>query len=132
MKVAVVGATGMVGHVMLQLLAERNFPVSELLPVASERSVGKTISFKGNAYPIISMSAAIDQKPDLAIFSAGGSTSLKWAPKFAAIGTTVITGAQPPTETQYNSITVPLVSNAASTETGGGFQCTIGPINDKA
>ena len=90
MKVAVVGATGMVGHVMLQLLAERNFPVSELLPVASERSVGKTISFKGNAYPIISMSAAIDQKPDLAIFSAGGSTSLKWAPKFAAIGTTVI------------------------------------------
>ena len=90
MKVAVVGATGLVGSKMLQVLAERNFPVTELIPVASEKSVGKLISFKGVDYPIVSMQAAIDRKPSVAIFSAGGTTSLEWAPAFAAAGITVI------------------------------------------
>ena len=90
MKIAVVGATGMVGQVMLKVLEERNFPVTELIPVASEKSVGKKISFKGNEYSIVSMQTAIDKKPEIAIFSAGGSTSLEWAPKFAEVGTTVI------------------------------------------
>ena len=90
MKVAVVGATGLVGTKMLEVLAERNFPVSELIPVASERSVGKKISFKGNEYTVVSMQGAIDAQPDVAIFSAGGSTSLEWAPKFASAGITVI------------------------------------------
>lgn len=90
MKVAVVGATGLVGTKMLQVLAERNFPVTELLPVASERSVGKEVEFKGKRYKIISMTDAIAAKPAVAIFSAGGSTSLEWAPKFAEAGITVI------------------------------------------
>ena len=90
MKVAVVGATGMVGEVMLRLLAERQFAIDDLLLVASERSVGKTISYNGNQYKVIGLQTAVDEKPDLAIFSAGGSTSLEWAPKFAAVGTTVI------------------------------------------
>ncbi len=90
MKVAVVGATGLVGTKMLQVLRERNFPVSELLPVASERSVGKEVEFKGKNYKVVSMEEAIAQKPDLALFSAGGSTSLEWAPKFAAAGIRVV------------------------------------------
>src|SRR3984885_3992395 len=90
MKVAVVGATGLVGSKMLQVLSERNFPVSELIPVASERSVGKQIEFKGKKYTIISMTDAIAAKPAVAIFSAGGATSLEWAPQFAAAGITVI------------------------------------------
>jgi len=90
MKVAVVGATGLVGTKMMQVLEERNFPVTELLPVASERSVGKEVSFKGKTYTVISMQQAIDEKPQVAIFSAGGGTSLEWAPKFAAAGITVI------------------------------------------
>lgn len=90
MKVAVVGATGLVGTKMLQVLAERNFPVTELLPVASERSVGKEVEYKGKLYKIISMTDAIAAKPAVAIFSAGGSTSLEWAPKFAEAGITVI------------------------------------------
>ncbi len=90
MKVAVVGATGLVGSKMLQVLEERNFPVTELLPVASERSVGKMIQFRGESYPIVSMSNAIAQQPDVAIFSAGGSVSKEWAPHFAAVGTVVI------------------------------------------
>lgn len=90
MKVAVVGATGLVGTKMLQVLAERNFPVTELVPVASERSVGKEIEFKGKKYKIVSMSDAIAAKPAVALFSAGGSTSLEWAPKFAEAGITVI------------------------------------------
>jgi aspartate-semialdehyde dehydrogenase len=90
MKVAVVGATGMVGEVMLQVLAERNFPVTELIPVASERSVGKEIDFKGQKYTVVGLQAAVDMKADIALFSAGGETSLEWAPKFAAAGTTVI------------------------------------------
>jgi aspartate-semialdehyde dehydrogenase len=90
MKVAVVGATGLVGTKMLQVLAERNFPVTELLPVASERSVGKEVEFKGKKYKVVSMTDAIAAKPAVALFSAGGSTSLEWAPKFAAAGITVI------------------------------------------
>lgn len=90
MKVAVVGATGLVGTKMLQVLAERNFPVTELLPVASERSVGKEIVFKGNKFKVVSMDDAIAAKPQIAIFSAGGNTSLEWAPKFAEAGITVV------------------------------------------
>ena len=90
MKVAVVGATGLVGSKMLQVLSERNFPVTELLPVASERSVGKEVEFKGKKYKVVSMTDAIAAKPAVAVFSAGGSTSLEWAPKFAEAGITVI------------------------------------------
>jgi aspartate-semialdehyde dehydrogenase len=90
MKVAVVGATGLVGSKMLQVLAERNFPVTELIPVASERSVGKEVEFKGKKYKVVSMTDAIAAKPGVAIFSAGGGTSLEWAPKFAEAGITVI------------------------------------------
>ncbi len=90
MKVAVVGATGLVGTKMLQILRERNFPVTELFPVASERSVGKEIDFNGKQYKVVSMTDAISAKPDVALFSAGGSTSLEWAPKFAEAGITVI------------------------------------------
>ena len=90
MKVAVVGATGLVGTKMLQVLAERNFPVTELLPVASERSIGKEVEFKGKKFKVVSMSDAIAAKPAVAIFSAGGGTSLEWAPKFAEAGIKVI------------------------------------------
>ena len=90
MKVAVVGATGLVGSKMLQVLAERNFPVTELIPVASERSVGKEVEFKGKKYKVVSMADGIAAKPAVAIFSAGGSTSLEWAPQFAAAGIKVI------------------------------------------
>jgi len=90
MKVAVVGVTGLVGTVMREVLEERNFPITEFLPVASERSVGKDINFMGKNYVCMSMQDAIDAKPDVAIFSAGGSVSLEWAPKFAEVGTTVI------------------------------------------
>ncbi len=90
MKVAVVGATGLVGTVMLKVLAERNFPVTELFPVASEKSVGKEIEFKGKKYKVISMKDAIAMKPAIAIFSAGGNTSLEWAPEFAKAGITVV------------------------------------------
>ncbi|MDF1517002.1 MAG: aspartate-semialdehyde dehydrogenase [Lutibacter sp.] len=90
MKVAVVGATGMVGNVMLQVLAERNFPITELLLVASERSVGKQIEYKGKKHTIIGMQDAVDARPDIALFSAGGTTSELWAPKFAEVGTTVV------------------------------------------
>ncbi|WP_324067957.1 MAG: aspartate-semialdehyde dehydrogenase [Flavobacterium sp.] len=90
MKVAIVGATGMVGEIMLQVLAERNFPVTELIPVASEKSVGKEIEWKGNTYKVVGLQTAVDMKPEIALFSAGGETSLEWAPKFAAAGTTVI------------------------------------------
>lgn len=90
MKVAVVGATGLVGSEMLKVLAERDFPVSELIPVASEKSVGKEVDFKGKKYRVVSASHAIEMKPTLAIFSAGGTTSLELAPKFVAVGTVVI------------------------------------------
>lgn len=90
MKVAVVGATGMVGEVMRKVLAERNFPLTEFIPVASERSVGKEIDFNGKNYKVVSLQAAVEMKPNIAIFSAGGGTSLDWAPKFAEVGTTVV------------------------------------------
>lgn len=90
MKVAVVGATGMVGQVMLKVLEERDFPVTELIPVASERSVGKTINFKGKEFSVVSMEEAIAMKPQIALFSAGGGASLEFAPKFAEVGTTVV------------------------------------------
>ena len=90
MKVAVVGATGLVGTKMLQVLSERKFPVTELIPVASEKSVGKEVLFEGKPYKVVSMQAAIAAKPAVAIFSAGGNTSLEWAPKFAEAGITVI------------------------------------------
>ena len=90
MKIAVVGATGMVGEVMLKVLEERNFPFTELILVASEKSIGKIISFKNKDYKVIGLAEAVALKPDVALFSAGGNTSLEWAPKFAAVGTTVI------------------------------------------
>ncbi len=90
MKVAVVGATGMVGAVMLKVLEERDFPVEELLAVASERSAGKSVSFRGKDIAVISMEAAIAARPDIALFSAGGTASLEWAPRFAEAGCTVI------------------------------------------
>lgn len=90
MKVAVVGATGLVGTVMLEVLQERNFPVTEFLPVASERSVGKPIVFRGETHAIVGMEDAIAARPDIAIFSAGGTTSKEWAPRFAEVGTTVV------------------------------------------
>lgn len=90
MKVAVVGATGMVGEVMLKVLAEQNFPITELIPVASKNSIGKTVSFGGNSYSVVDLETAVNMRPDVALFSAGGSISLEWAPKFAAIGCRVV------------------------------------------
>ena len=90
MRVAVVGATGMVGTVMLQVLREQAFPITELFPVASEKSIGNELDFGGLIYPVIGLQAALDKKPDIAIFSAGGAISLEWAPKFAEVGTVVI------------------------------------------
>lgn len=90
MKVALVGATGLVGKVMLQVLEERNFPVTELIPVASEKSIGKSVKFKGKDYAIVSVAEAVKRKPAVAIFSAGSAASKEWAPKFAEVGTTVV------------------------------------------
>ena len=90
MRIALVGVTGMVGEIMRNVLEERNFPITEFLPVASARSVGKTITFQGKDYTVIGLEDAVAQAPDFALFSAGGQTSLDWAPKFAAVGTTVI------------------------------------------
>lgn len=110
MKVAVVGATGMVGTVMLKVLAEQNFPVTTLIPVASERSIGKEITYRENAYPIVSMQDAIDAKPDIALFSAGGNTSLEWAPKFEAVGTTVIDNSSAWRMDQSKKLVVPEIN----------------------
>lgn len=90
MKVAVVGATGMVGTVMLKVLEERNLPITELIPVASARSAGKKLAYKGNDYTVVTLADAVKMQPDVALFSAGGDTSIEWAPKFAEVGTTVI------------------------------------------
>ena len=90
MRVAVVGATGMVGNVMLQVLREQNFPITELIPVASEKSVGTKINFGGLEFSVVGLQTAVEMRPDIAIFSAGGDTSLEWAPKFTEVGTTVI------------------------------------------
>jgi aspartate-semialdehyde dehydrogenase len=110
MKVAVVGATGLVGGEMLKVLEERNFPVTELIPVASEKSVGKKISWKGKEYTVHSMQEAIDARPAIAIFSAGGSTSLQWAPKFAEAGTTVIDNSSAWRMNPANKLVVPEVN----------------------
>ena len=90
MKIAVVGATGLVGTKMIQILEERNFPITEFIPVASEKSIGKEVSFKGKKYNVVGLQTAIDSRPEIALFSAGGSTSIEWAPKFAEAGITVI------------------------------------------
>lgn len=110
MKLAVVGATGMVGEVMLRVLAERNFPIDELLLVASERSVGKELSYKGETYKVIGLQDAVNAAPDIAIFSAGGDTSLEWAPKFAAAGTTVIDNSSAWRMNPNNKLIVPEIN----------------------
>jgi aspartate-semialdehyde dehydrogenase len=110
MKVAVVGATGLVGTMMLKVLEERDFPVTELIPVASEKSVGKKISFKGKEYLVQSMEQAIAAKPKVALFSAGGSTSLEWAPKFAAAGIYVIDNSSAWRMNPANKLVVPEIN----------------------
>jgi aspartate-semialdehyde dehydrogenase len=117
MKVAIVGATGMVGNVMLQVLEERNFPISELIPVASERSIGKEITYKNSNYKIVSMQDAIAKQPEIAIFSAGGSTSLEWAPKFAEVGTTVIDNSSAWRMDQTKKLVVPEINAQELTTT---------------
>ncbi|WGD35891.1 aspartate-semialdehyde dehydrogenase [Olleya sp. YS] len=110
MKVAVVGATGMVGEVMLKVLQERQFPITEFIPVASERSVGKSITFNNRNYTIVGLQDAVNQKPDIALFSAGGNTSLEWAPKFAAVGTTVIDNSSAWRMDQDKKLVVPEIN----------------------
>ncbi len=117
MKIAVVGATGLVGTKMLEVLAERNFVITELLVVASEKSVGKQIEWNGNTYTIISMQDAIAAKPQIALFSAGGSTSLEWAPQFAAVGTTVIDNSSAWRMQQHIKLVVPEVNANTLTKT---------------
>lgn len=116
MKLAIVGATGMVGNVMLEVLEERNFPFTELLLVASERSVGKKIEFKNKQYSVIGLKEAVDKKPDIAIFSAGGGTSLEWAPKFAEVGTTVIDNSSAWRMNPKNKLIVPEINASALTK----------------
>ena len=117
MKVAVVGATGMVGEVMLKVLAERRFKITELLLVASERSVGKKLTFDEQEYTIVGLSDAVAAKPDIAIFSAGGDTSLEWAPKFAAAGTTVIDNSSAWRMDPDKKLVVPEVNASTLTKT---------------
>jgi aspartate-semialdehyde dehydrogenase len=116
MKVAVVGATGMVGEIMLQVLAERNFPVTELIPVASEKSVGKEIEWKGKSYKVVSLQTAVELKPEIALFSAGGETSLEWAPKFAAVGTTVIDNSSAWRMDETKKLIVPEINASVLTQ----------------
>lgn len=116
MKVAVVGATGMVGEVMLKVLAQRNFPVTELIPVASEKSVGKEIEFKGKKFIIQSMAEAVKMKPAIALFSAGGSIALEWAPKFAEVGTTVIDNSSAWRMDPTKKLIVPEINAASLTK----------------
>jgi aspartate-semialdehyde dehydrogenase len=117
MKVAVVGATGLVGSKMIQVLEERNFPITELIPVASEKSVGKEISYKGKKFKVVSMQTAIDMKPAIALFSAGGSTSLEWAPKFAAAGITVIDNSSAWRMDETKKLVVPEINAGVLTAT---------------
>ena len=117
MKVAVVGATGMVGNVRLQVLAERNFPITELLLVASERSVGKQIEYKGKKHTIIGMQDAVDARPDIALFSAGGTTSELWAPKFAEVGTTVVDNSSAWRMDPTKKLVVPEINGDVLTKT---------------
>ena len=116
MKLAVVGITGLVGTVMQEVLKERNFEIDEFLPVASARSVGKPIEFKGKEYKIISMEDAVAAAPDIAIFSAGGSVSKEWAPKFAAVGTTVIDNSSAWRMDPSKKLVVPEINAAELTE----------------
>ncbi|MFT5754505.1 MAG: aspartate-semialdehyde dehydrogenase [Flavobacterium sp.] len=116
MKIAIVGATGMVGEVMLQVLAERNFPITELIPVASEKSVGKQIEYKGKNYTVVGLQTAVDMKPDIALFSAGGETSLIWAPKFAEIGTTVIDNSSAWRMDENTKLVVPEINASSLTK----------------
>ena len=115
MKVAVVGATGMVGQIMLKVLAERNFPITELIPVASKRSVGKTIDYMGTSYTVVGMATAVAMKADVALFSAGGETSLEWAPKFADAGTTVIDNSSAWRMDPTKKLVVPEINASALT-----------------
>lgn len=110
MKVAVVGATGLVGQKMCEVLEERNFPVTEFIPVASEKSVGKKIIFKNKEYKVVGMSEGIAAKPDIALFSAGGNVSLEFAPKFAAVGTTVIDNSSAWRMNPSNKLIVPEIN----------------------
>lgn len=117
MKVAVVGATGMVGEVMLKVLEERQFPVTELIPVASEKSVGKSIRFGDKNYQVVSLETAVSLKPEIALFSAGGDTSLNWAPKFAAVGTTVIDNSSAWRMDANTKLIVPEINASSLTKT---------------
>ena len=116
MRVAVVGATGMVGTVMLKVLEERNFPITELIPVASERSIGKNITFNGKEYTIVGLRDAVNSEVDIAIFSAGGSTSLEWAPKFAEVGSVVIDNSSAWRMDATKKLVVPEINAAVLTE----------------
>jgi aspartate-semialdehyde dehydrogenase len=115
MKVAVVGATGMVGTVMLKVLEERNLPITALIPVASARSAGKKLSYKGNEYTIVTLEDALKMKPDIALFSAGGDTSIEWAPKFAEVGTTVIDNSSAWRMDPTKKLVVPEINGAILT-----------------
>jgi aspartate-semialdehyde dehydrogenase len=117
MKIAIVGATGMVGTVMLKILEERNFPISKLLVVASNRSIGKELWFQGKVFAVIGLEDALAAKPDIAIFSAGGETSLEWAPKFAAAGTTVIDNSSAWRMDSSKKLIVPEINASALTKT---------------
>ncbi len=116
MKVAVVGATGMVGEIMLKVLTERNFPITELIPVASEKSVGKEIEWNGKTYKVVGLQTAVDMKPQIALFSAGGETSLAWAPKFAAAGTTVIDNSSAWRMDETKKLVVPEINASVLTK----------------
>ena len=116
MRIAVVGATGMVGTVMLKALEERNFTVTELIPVASEKSVGKKVNFKGDDYTIVSLKQAVGMRPDIALFSAGGNTSLEWAPKFAEVGTTVVDNSSAWRMDENKKLVVPEINANTLTE----------------
>ncbi len=116
MKVAIVGATGMVGEVMLKVLAEREFPMTELLLVASERSAGKKLNFNGKEHTVIGLAEAVNARPDLAIFSAGGDTSLEWAPKFAETGTVVIDNSSAWRMDPTKKLIVPEINGTQITE----------------
>ena len=116
MRIALVGATGLVGGVMLEVLKERGFPVSELIPVASERSVGKMVTFNEKDYPVVDISTAISMKPDVALFSAGGSTSKEWAPKFAEVGTIVIDNSSAWRMDPNKKLVVPEINGTDLTE----------------
>ncbi|MEY4288384.1 MAG: hypothetical protein RLZZ30_472 [Bacteroidota bacterium] len=116
MKVAVIGATGMVGRVMLQVLKEQNFPITTLIPVASEKSVGNKIEFGGLTFDVVGLQTAVDMHPDIAIFSAGGETSLSWAPKFAEVGTVVIDNSSAWRMDPTKKLIVPEINGAQLTK----------------